>query len=317
LEVLGEWMQREIEEQPSLLARLSSDYLDRLTETFAGQAFEAVLLTARGSSDHAALYARYLIEIHLHIPVILAAPSVLTRYRSAVRYPRCLAIGISQSGSAPDVSEVLSYMREQGHSTLAITNTPGSRLDNEAEYSLYLDVGEERSVAATKTYSASLLALYQLVAALGGQLATPVLPEARWHDRVCQQAHNDAPRILSGEPIFSLGRGYGFSTANETALKLMECALIPCRAYSTADFEHGPKALADAGSAIVSFGQISESLALQGGLIVQAPEPGGVPEECTPLWQMLYGQWLALCCARLKGEDPDQPQFIQKVTKTL
>jgi glutamine---fructose-6-phosphate transaminase (isomerizing) len=310
-------MQREIEEQPSLLARLGPIYLERLSQIFRGQSFEAVLLTARGSSDHAALYARYLIEIHLHIPVILAAPSVLTRYRSAVRYPRCLAIGISQSGSAPDVSEVLAFMREQGHSTLAITNTPASRLDNEAEHSLYLDVGEERSVAATKTYSASLLALYQVVVALGGQVATPVLPDAKWHEEVCQRAHNDAPEILRGEPIFALGRGYSFSTANETALKLMECALVPCRAYSTADFEHGPKALADAGSAILSFGQISESLELQGGLILQAPEPAGVPEECTPLWQILYGQWLALCCARLKGEDPDEPQFIQKVTKTL
>jgi glutamine---fructose-6-phosphate transaminase (isomerizing) len=316
-EVLGEWMQREIEEQPALLARLSSEYLAQLSNIFRGQAFEAILLTARGSSDHAALYARYLIEVHLHIPVILAAPSVLTRYGSPVRYPRCLAIGISQSGSAPDVSEVLSYMRKEGHSTLAITNTPGSRLDKEAEHSLYLDVGDERSVAATKTYSASLLALYQVVACLGGQLASPVLPDAKWHEMVSEQAHHDAPKILAREPIFALGRGYSFSTANETALKLMECALVPCRAYSSADFEHGPKALADAGSAIISFGQVSESLASQGGLIVQAPEPVGVPEECEPMWHAIYGQWLALCCARLRGEDPDQPQFIHKVTKTL
>src|SRR5437660_724664 len=132
-------MQTEIEEQPALLAILAPIYEERLGAILAGKSFEMVLLVARGSSDHAALYARYLIEVHLQIPVVLAAPSVLTRYHSDVRYPPCLAIGISQSGSAPDVSEVLAYMRSQGHTTLGITNTPGSRLEDEAEFCLHLD----------------------------------------------------------------------------------------------------------------------------------------------------------------------------------
>jgi glucosamine--fructose-6-phosphate aminotransferase (isomerizing) len=314
--MLGEWMEREVCEQPNLLKNLSSQYEHALDKLFRGQEFEMVVLVARGSSDHAALYARYLIEIKLGIPAQLAAPSVLTRYQSQLRYPKCLAIGISQSGSAPDVSEVLSYMRAQGHETLAITNTPGSRITQTAGHALDLGAGPERSVAATKTYTASLLALYQVVRALGADLPSPKLPDTTWLDAVCRQAHDDAPRVVGGEPVFALGRGYGFSTANETALKLMECALIPCRAYSTADFEHGPKALADAGSVLVSFGEVTQSLASQGGTVISAPV-ADASEDCAPIWQILYGQWLALCCARLKGEDPDQPQFIQKVTKTL
>ncbi|MFI5384765.1 MAG: SIS domain-containing protein [Fimbriimonadales bacterium] len=315
--MLGEWMQREIEEQPELLARMAPEYETSLAGLLQGREFDLLLLAARGSSDHAALYARYLIEIHLGIPAVLAAPSVITRYHTQIRFPRSLAIGISQSGSAPDVSEVLAYMRGQGHTTLAITNTPGSRLEREAEYTLHLGAGTEHSVAATKTYTASLLALYQLARSLGAELPPPVNPTKSWCEDACQLAHAHAPEIVRSQPVFALGRGYSFSTANETALKLMECALIPCKAYSTADFEHGPKALAGAGSALIVFDEISAALAGQGGAVLEAPSPPGVQPEVCPMWQILYSQWLALCCARMKGEDPDEPQFIQKVTRTL
>ncbi|HVT13001.1 MAG TPA: SIS domain-containing protein [Fimbriimonadaceae bacterium] len=316
--MLGQWMEREIDEQPGLLASQSSIYERRLADVLHDRRFDMVLLAARGSSDHAALYARYLIEIHLQIPVVLAAPSVLTRYGKRIRYPNCLAVGISQSGSAPDVSDVLASLREDGHFTLAITNTPGSRLDGVAEHSIHLNVGEERSVAATKTYTATLLALLQLVRVLahgGGNLS---LPDLQW-SAVCRSvAESHAKSLVGAEPTFSLGRGYGFSTAHETALKLMECALIPCKAYSTADFEHGPKALADTGSAIVAFDRLGDDLVRQGGTVLEAPVPvGPVAEELLPVWQIIYGQWLALACARLKGENPDAPQFIQKVTRTL
>jgi len=310
-------MQREIEEQPDLLARLAPLYERRLGEILAGRSFEVVLLAARGSSDHGALYARYLIEIHLGIPAILAAPSVLTRYHTQVRYPKCLAIGISQSGSAPDVSEVLADLRRQGHTTLGITNTPGSRLEQEAEFILHMAAGQENSVAATKTFTATLLALYQIVRALGANLPKPNTPSAEWCQTTQEAAQTHATTILDSSPVFALGRGYSFSTANETALKLMECALIPAKAYSTADFEHGPKALAAAGSALIAFDPISDALAEQGGTILAAPCLEGVPEEILPIWQVIYGQWLALHCARMRGEDPDKPQFIQKVTRTL
>ena len=174
-------MEREIRQQPALLAANSSPYFESLKGFFNGQReFDMVLLAARGSSDNAALYARYLIEIHLGIPVSLAAPSVITRYKSNIKYRRCLAIGISQSGAAPDVAEVLSYMRDQGHVTLGITNTADSRLTTVATHTLLLNSGKEESVAATKTYTSTLLALYQLVRAMGGDLPEPTLPDDAW-----------------------------------------------------------------------------------------------------------------------------------------
>jgi len=223
LSSLGVLMEREIREQPALLASNSGSYLKQFQSMFAGQApFDMVLLAARGSSDNAALYARYLIEIHLGIPVSLAAPSVITRYHSSLRFPgRTLAIGISQSGAAPDVAEFLAYMNEQGHMTLGITNTADSRLTKTAQSSVLLSVATENSVAATKTYTATLCALYQMVRALGGTLDELPLPDEAWLEKC-----HDAALIASGpvnrcNPVFALARGSGFCTALETALNLM------------------------------------------------------------------------------------------------
>lgn len=316
--MLGEWMEAEIREQPEALSRLAEGYLDAAGEAVGGRAFDMVLIAARGSSDHAAQYARYLIEIHLGIPVTLAAPSVLTRYGTRVQYRNALAIGISQSGSAPDVSEILGMMREEGHATLAITNTPNSRLTIEAERTMLLDVGAERSVAATKTYTASLLALYQLVRALGGDLPDPCpsLPDEIWLNSTEEIAKAMSGPLLRSHPTFALARGYSFCTALESALKLMECALVPCKAYSTADFEHGPKALAGHGSAAIVYGEPAHGLAEQGCRILQAPNAVTF-EQLRPIWEVIFGQWLALYAARAHGLNPDRPEHIQKVTETL
>ncbi|MBN9500958.1 MAG: hypothetical protein BGO01_06125 [Armatimonadetes bacterium 55-13] len=316
--MLGDWMEREIREQPSILNRSATTYESNLKSFFENRSFDIVLLAARGSSDHAAQFARYLIEIHLGIPVSLAAPSVLTRYGTRVRYKNALAVGISQSGSAPDVSEMLAMMREEGHATLAITNTEGSRLTKEAEFSIMLGAGKENSVAATKTYSASLLALYQLVRVLGGELPAPEgrLPSDNWVNEALNAAQGFSGPLLRSTPTFSLARGYSFCTALETALKLMECALLPCKAYSTADFEHGPKALAGHGSAAIVYGEAAQGLADQGCRILQAPA-SQAPDALKPIWDIIFGQWLALCAARAHGLNPDKPDHIQKVTETL
>ena len=316
--MLGQLMEQEIREQPGVLSASAKRYETELQGAFEGKSFDMVVIAARGTSDHAALYARYLIEIHLGIPVSLAAPSVLTRFNRRVKYKNALAIGISQSGSAPDVSEILGMMREEGHATLAITNTEGSRLTQEAEVSLLLGAGAERSVAATKTYTSSLLGLYQLVRTLGGKLPDPSnqLPGEAWTDETLERAEELSGPLIRSNPTFALARGYSFCTANETALKLMECALVPCKAYSTADFEHGPKALAGPGSAAVVYGESTSALASQGCRILSAPE-SPVHEELKPIWDIFFGQWLALCCARSFGLNPDKPEHIQKVTETL
>lgn len=314
--MLGEYMEREIREQPEVLSRGAETYLEAL-RPLEGRKFDMVLLAARGSSDHAALFARYLIEITLGIPVSLAAPSVLTRYGSHVRYHNCLAVGISQSGAAPDVAEVLEAMRADGHLTVGVTNTAGSRLATSVDVPLLLDAGKENALAATKTYSSSLLAMVALVRAMGADVPLLPLPDVAWISTCEREAAAQSGLVVRSSPVFALGRGYGFATAHETALKLMECALISCKAYSTADFEHGPKALAGHGSAIIAYDEIQPGLAAQGAEIVQAPAvPVGVPETLKPIWDVVFGQWLSLHAARARGLNPDAARHLNKVTQT-
>ncbi len=308
-------MEREILEQPHMLSANVDAYAKQAEEALAGKSFDMVLLVARGSSDNAALIARYWIEVAVGIPVCLAAPSVLTRFQRSIKYPKCLAIGISQSGAAPDVAEVLCELRRAGHTTLAITNTSGSRVTEEAEHAVLLEVGKELSVAATKTYTASLLALYQIARALQPSLPPPLLPTQGWCEQARHHAASTSGIVVRSQPVFALGRGYSFGTAHETALKLMECALIPAKAYSSADFEHGPKALAGHGSAAISYDGDKPDLARQGCEILVAEKPD-VPEQLAPLWEIFYGQWLALFAARARALNPDDPRHIQKVTET-
>lgn len=313
-------MEAEIRQQPSVLSANAPRYAEELAKVAAAGPFEMVLLAARGSSDNAALYGRYLLEIFCGVPVSLAAPSVLTRFKARVRYPKCLAVGISQSGAAPDVAEVLGSLRQAGHTTLAITNTEGSRLTQTAEHSLLLGVGAEKAVAATKTYSASLLAMLELTRALGGAVAPSDgnLPTDEWVDAALTSAREQVGFLLRSPILFTLARGFGFCTAHETALKLMECALLPCKSYSTADFEHGPKALATHGTAAIVYGESVTNLQAQGCRVLRAPDmPDDVPEVLGPIWQIVFGQWLALLAARARALDPDQPPFLSKVTETV
>jgi glucosamine--fructose-6-phosphate aminotransferase (isomerizing) len=315
--MLGTRMEQEIREQPYLFRQNWAFYDEQLHRFLKDQSFELILLVARGSSDNAALYARYLIEVFCQIPVTLAAPSVFTYYHSEVKYPRALAIGISQSGEAPDVAEVLLALRKAGHATLAITNTPHSRITEDASASLLLNVGAEHSVAATKTYTASLLALYAVARALGGELHCPSMPDSSWTEETASEAERAVKTLLNAENLFALARGIRFCSAHETALKLMECSLLACKAYSSADFEHGPRALLSAESAAVVFGKQLSPKRFAGAEVIHCPERVGVEEAIMPVWDALFGQWLALSAARARGLDPDHPEGLEKVTKTL
>jgi glucosamine--fructose-6-phosphate aminotransferase (isomerizing) len=318
-DMLGQAMEREIFEQPDVLARNVDEYLAQARRACWGGDLDLILLAARGSSDHAALYARYLFEVYLQIPVSLSAPSVITRYGSNVRYRRTMAIGISQSGAAPDVAEVIKKLRQDDQVTMGITNTADSPLTRVAENSLLLEAGPEKSVPATKTYTTTLLALYQTARALGAKLPdpSPYLPDQNWLFTVKKQAEQDAPAVLQSNPVFMLARGFSFTTALEAALKLMESALIPAKGYSTADFEHGPRALAGEESMAIGFGSMPQGLEAQGCVTVLAPTPSAeIPEALLPIWHAIYAQFLALSAARLKEIDPDTPQHIRKVTRT-
>jgi glucosamine--fructose-6-phosphate aminotransferase (isomerizing) len=312
--MLGLHMEAELREQAVVLPQQAPRYDDELARLLNGKSYDLVVIAARGSSDHAALFARYLIEIHLGIPVSLAAPSVITQFGGHLRYPgRVLGLGISQSGAAPDVAEVLAQMREAGQDTLAVTNTEGSRMTEVAEMSLALGVGSEQSIAATKTFTASLLAMVSLVRALGADVPS-FEADSGWIETAVAFADQHAEPLLERAPLVVLGRGYAYPVALETALKLMECALIAAKAYSSADFEHGPRALAGPDAALLVVNRLSAPVGLPSHRL-DWPE-FAVPPEIAAIPQAIVGQAMALKLARLRGHDPDEAPRLMKVTKT-
>jgi glutamine---fructose-6-phosphate transaminase (isomerizing) len=228
----GVVMLSEIREQPQSLARLLDTEAVRvwsLAERWRRQRPRYIFLVARGTSDHAALYGKYVLETLTGIPVGFAAPSVTTVYKSRVDYRDGLVIGISQSGKAADVAAVLTAARANGAETLAVTNEPGSPLTDAAAETLLLHAGPEQAVAATKTFTGTLAALLLLAGAIAGDTvmrealcAVPtLLAETLSHEVSLRARIADFSTI---EECFTLGRGYNLATAYELALKLRETA---------------------------------------------------------------------------------------------
>ena len=244
----------EIREQPEVAARLLGEAgpeVAAMCEAVRSADPAHVVIAARGTSDHAAIYAQYAFGVMAGISVGLATPSVHSLYGASPDYSRALVIGISQSGASPDVVGVMRAARTQGALTLAITNTPGSDMARAAQHHIALRAGPERAVAATKTYTATLLVLAMLTAGLSdtdadGDLA--LLPEAI---AATLDQDDEAARIAADMSSLNrcviLGRGYHYATAREWSLKLKELSYTLADPYSTADFIHGPLALIEAG----------------------------------------------------------------------
>jgi glucosamine--fructose-6-phosphate aminotransferase (isomerizing) len=252
----------EILEQPDAARRqlaASQPALEALAARLRAEGIESVVIAARGSSDHAAIYGQYVLGVRNRLTVGLAAPSIVSLYGVEPRLHHALVIGISQSGASPDIVGVVAAARRHGAPTLAITNDPASELAAAAEYVVELAAGAERSIAATKTYSCSLLALARLsveLAADDEERATPVraaldrsalatIPEAISAALATEDAAAEAARELASmDRCVVLGRGFEYATAREWALKLKELAQVFADPYSSADFMHGPIALA-------------------------------------------------------------------------
>lgn len=341
----------EIVEQPEVAARFlarAATVLAPIAERIRARDLDHVVIAARGTSDHAAIYAQYVLGIRHGLSVGLGTPSVISLYGAAPRLERSLVVGISQSGASPDVVGIVAEGRRQGAPTIAITNAPDSPLAAAAECVVALDTGPERAIAATKTYTTSLLAVAALSSVLGGS------PE----DATDLAALPDAlARALEAEPavaamaldqatvdrLLVLARGYEYATAREWALKLKELARVFADPYSAADFEHGPLALLEPGVpvlAVVRTGPAREGLIallerlredLGADLAVVAPVddgaalglgrwafpmPAGTPEWLGPIVSIVVGQLHALHLARARGLDPDAPRHIRKVTRT-
>lgn len=342
-------LRSEIAEQPAAARRLldSRPAVAQVAERIAERAIVTVLIAARGSSDHAAVYAQYLFAIRHRLPVGLALPSATSLYGVTPDLRRALVIGISQSGRSPDIVGVVEQARRQGALTLAICNEPASDLVSVAELSIGLEAGSERSIAATKTYTGELLALALLSAELRGGPAEDTEALAGVPDSIQIVLGEDerAAAMASADVDMSrcivLGRGYHYATAREWSLKLKELALVLADPYSSADFEHGPVALAEPSVpvlAVVSHGPThadmvaavvrlrerhgASIIALTDGLEVGRLTGRSLPfpyvaEWLAPIVSIVPAQLYTYHLARAKGLDPDRPRSIQKVTLTL
>ncbi|CAL99846.1 glutamine--fructose-6-phosphate transaminase [Saccharopolyspora erythraea NRRL 2338] len=340
----GARMTAEIAEQPHVFGELLAHRAEiaEVATRIAERRPRFALLAARGSSDHAALYAKYLIEVLLQLPVGLVSPSTTTLYGARPDLTDVLLLSVSQSGGSPDLLEVTEAGRKAGATTVAVTNTAESPLNRAAEMSVGIRAGQEQAVAATKTYSATLLALYLLVDAVRGGNAehARALPElARTTLDTTEQAVAEAVhRYRFADRMVTTGRGYSLATACEAALKLAETSYLSARAYSGADLLHGPVAAVDAETAVLalcsagkggaSTREVLEAVHERGADIcaigsaaadVPAAHRIGVPdcaEELAPVLEVLPVQRLALGLALERGGDPDNPRGLKKVTRT-
>ena len=339
-------MAAEISEQP----RVWRAILGRRTDIAAvagailRRAPRFVLLAARGTSDNAAMYAKYLVEILLRLPAGLVSPSTITAYGAEPDLRDVLLVAVSQSGVSPDLLRTVEAARRGGAVTLSVTNAPASPLATAAELHIDLLAGPERAVAATKSYTAQLLALYLLIDALrsGTGNAAACLPDAG--EAVLARANPSmacqAARYRFAQRLVATGRGYAYPTAREAALKLMETSYVAGQAFSGADLLHGPLAMLDSQVpvlAIVPGGVAGAAMqpvlprirqARADLFVVGAPAamaladsgfalPDGIEEECSPLLEILPLQLLALHLAVARGENPDAPRRLRKVTETL
>jgi glutamine---fructose-6-phosphate transaminase (isomerizing) len=337
-------LESEIREQPEAIARLLDENGGRMAELARGlreRGVGCVMIAARGSSDNAARYAQYLLGGRLGLPVALAAPSLESLHRAGAvpRREGDVVIGISQSGRSPDVVGVLDAARAVGTPTIAITNDGGSPLAHAADNVIELGVGAERSVAATKTYTASLAVLAALIAELraddgdrGEVRRIPLLVGQAVDSSFA--AVDGLTEWVSASHVVGLSRGYNLATAMEIALKIRELTGTVAEGFSSADLLHGPIAavttgtlavvVAATGRARTSVLETAELLRQRGAntvMIGEAPSadlplPPYVPEWLSPLVAVVPGQVLAMRLAELAGTDIDAPAGLAKVTET-
>jgi glucosamine--fructose-6-phosphate aminotransferase (isomerizing) len=340
-------MRREIGEIPATVARILDGSAEVRTVAAAIRAFGPrwVTIAARGTSDHAAVYAQYLIESELGIPTGLAKPSITTLYESTLNWRGGMLLAISQSGRSPDIVAVTEAARRGGALTLSIVNEGDSPLEAAAELGLRCLAGPELAIPATKTYVADLAVLAALVAAvrpetdlrgaLTGMPDTLAAIEERAETWLAE-ATDVLAAFAATDRALVVSRGYNLATALELALKLKETCGLFAEPYSSADFAHGPLILAGPGVPALGIrpdgavGQLVDhalaTIAARGGQPVciggaeAGPEalvlPMRLPESLTPLAFAVAGQLLVEAVARRRGLDPDAPPGLNKVTLT-
>lgn len=342
-------MLREIHEQPQAIRdtlALETAHICEVAAMLRERKPRLVILAARGTSDVAGTYLRYIFGAVNGMIVAPAAPSLLTVYDSPIRFDDTVVMGISQSGKATDVIEVLQRSRELGALTLAVTNTADSPIVQAAEYALLTHAHEEKAVAATKTYTTTLAVLYQLAACWAER---EDLHEAIGHvPAVIEELFDESEAWIAGrteryrymDACTILARGVNFATAQEIGLKLQECCYVSPEAWSAADYMHGPIAslqlgdpvmmLAPQGPSLGSMLEVGEAVKERGGEMVVfsddddalslATVPMKLPHLGKSFWSPIViavaGQLFAYYLAIHKGLNPDKPRGLTKVTLT-
>jgi len=339
---------QEIHQQPDVILNLVTkvqEPVQELAKQIKSRYINHVFIAARGTSDNAGRYAKYLLGAHNKMDVSLAAPSLFTIYKQPPSLSGSLVLGISQSGKSPDIVSVLKEGKRQGALTAAITNYPDSDLGKAADIVLDLQAGKEVSLAATKTYTAQLAT----IAILSNELSTSSqflkdlqdLPE-KISEIFEKEPHFDnlAERYRYMEHCVTIGRGFNYASAFEFSLKMKELTYTIAEPYSSADFLHGPVAMVDRGFptfVIAPNGKMNaemktmiekvQSQMAEVILISNNPQllmmaehtmelPTDIPEWLSPIPAILPAQMFAMYLAQTRGIDVDNPRGLSKVTQT-
>lgn len=341
-------MEKEIMEQPSVLkdcADFNKDTLAALMDELAAKKPSHIVLAARGTSDHAGIYFKYLCEVYCGIPVSLAAPSVLTAYNGKLNLEGALVIAVSQSGAAADALAVVEQGNAAGATTVAITNFPDSVVASAAKFHLWCNCGLEKSVAATKTYMTSLYLLAAIVAnwSKNAELLDMLTKVPAIVDETLATTTyftDLAKRFRFMEECFYLSRGYMYPMAMEASLKIQETCYVRARAYAVSDFHHGPfamikdnmpvflyacdkatdkdvvemihKAKSAGGETIVISNK--QEIADLGDVAIKMPDAAEGPAAIFA--GAACAQVFACRLAAAKGLNPDAPRGLTKVTIT-
>ena len=341
----GQIMAREMAEQPAVLRRVLDEGLPAIREVAAEigrRKPRFVLLTGRGTSDNAAYYAKYLIEVLLGVPAGLTSMSTATAYGAKPDLSDVLSITVSQSGGSPDLVAYTEMAKAAGALTLAVTNVADSPVNQASELALDVLAGPEKALPATKTYTAELLTLYLLIDAVrggDGSLAAKLPELAASVQERREEVVGLAERYRFASRLVITSRGYGYPTAREAALKVMETSYLPAHAFSGADLLHGPLAMVDNVSPVIAIASagaggtalepVLDRLRERGADLVVVGSaqhvagasagftlPSGVAEEVAPVLEILPLQQLAYEVTVARGLNPDAPRALAKVTET-
>jgi glutamine---fructose-6-phosphate transaminase (isomerizing) len=339
-------MLEEITEQPVVLERTINaerNKVAKLRDFIRQREINLIVLVARGSSDNACHFGRYLLEVTCGIPVSLSAPSVFTLYNGRLNLEKALVIGVSQSGEGTDINAVLEQAKASGAFTIGVTNEAESTMAKISDETLLIHAGREKSVAATKTYTGQMLHFYHLAEMFADtKIDFEKIPHyAAQVLQLRSEVQNLVERYVFMENCVVVGRGMNYGNSYELALKLMETCYVVAERFSSADFFHGPLAIIERRFPVIMFAPKGVTKQSNLDLLLRLQElnadslsitnddeianlssralrmPSEIDEFLSPIPFIIPAQLFAALLSEAKGINADAPRSLSKVTKTL